>query len=152
MGILVFGTLHTNSASKTVDRIVDVFPAIEQSRIRTMLAGSLRGVVAQQLLRRSDRPGRIAAFEILVSTSAVGAAIRAGQASKIPSMIQSGGALGMQTMDSHILRMFNQGMINGMEAYQKAFDKSAFEKFWQIGGEIQTAELADEEAAAEQQN
>jgi len=133
MGILVFGTLHTNSASKTVDRIVDVFPANEQARIRTMLAGSLRGVVAQQLLRRAGGVGRVAAFEILVATPALGALIRSGQSSKIDSMIESGGKYGMQTMDSHIKYLLDNGIIEGHEAYLKAFDKSKFEMYWEPG-------------------
>ena len=135
MGILVFGTLHTNSASKTVDRIVDVFPAEEQSRIRTMLAASLQGVVAQQLLRTADGKGRIAAFEILVGTSALSNLVRAGQSSKIESMIQGGGALGMQSMDLHIQRLLNEGLITGEEAYQKAFNKKTFERYWSFTGE-----------------
>ena len=132
MGILVFGTLHTNSASKTVDRIVDVFPAEEQARIRTMLGSSLKGVIAQQLLRSADEKGRVASFEILVGTSALGNLIRTGQTAKIESMIQSGGSLGMQTMDSHITRLLDQGRITGEEAYQKAFDKSRFEDYWEF--------------------
>jgi len=142
MGILVFGTLHTNSASKTVDRIVDVFPAVEQARIRTMLAGSLRGVIAQQLLRRCDKPGRIAAFEILVVDSAISSLIRSGQAAKIPSAIQAGGSKGMQTMDSHIMRLFQRGIISGEEAYQKAFEKAQFEQYWRFGDEKATEATA----------
>jgi twitching motility protein PilT len=130
MGILVFGTLHTNSASKTVDRIIDVFPAEEQARIRTMLAGSLSGVIAQQLLRDSTGKGRVAAFEILVATPALGNLIRTAQTVKIDSMIESGGKLGMQTMDSHIQKLLDAGKITGEEAYMKAFDKSRFEKHW----------------------
>jgi twitching motility protein PilT len=133
MGILVFATLHTNSASKTVDRIVDVFTAVEQARIRTMLAGSLRGVVAQQLLLKAGGKGRVASFEILVATPAVGAAIRSGESNKIDSMIESGGKYGMQTMDSHIKYLLGKDIISGEEAYQKAFNKSAFEQYWQFG-------------------
>jgi twitching motility protein PilT len=130
MGILVFGTLHTNSAAKTVDRIVDVFPAEEQARIRTMLASSLQGVVAQQLLRRADGKGRLAAFEILTGSPALGSLIRTGQTVKIESMIQSGGSLGMQSMDSNIGRLLQDGKITGEEAYMKAFDKRTFEDYW----------------------
>ncbi len=130
MGILVFGTLHTNSAAKTVDRIVDVFPSEEQSRIRTMLASSLMGVIAQQLLRTADGKGRVAAFEILVGSSALGNLIRAGQTTKIESMIQGGGRSGMQTMDSHIMKLLEAGKVSGEEAYMKAFDKKLFEKFF----------------------
>jgi twitching motility protein PilT len=135
MGILVFGTLHTNSASKTVDRIIDVFPAEEQARIRTMLAGSLAGVIAQQLLRTANGKGRVAAFEVLVSSSALGNLIRTAQTAKIDSMIESGGKAGMQTMDSHIQRLLDAGKVTGEEAYMKAFDKSKFEKHWSFSVE-----------------
>ena len=132
-GVLVFGTLHTNSAAKTVDRIIDVFPAEEQSRIRTMLASSLKGVVAQQLLRTADGRGRIAAFELLVGTPALGNLIRTDQTVKIESMIESGGGLGMQTMDSDIGYLFREGSITGEEAYMKAFDKQIFKEHWEFG-------------------
>jgi len=132
MGILVFGTLHTNSASKTVDRIVDVFPAEEQARIRTMLASSLQGVIAQQLLRRADGSGRVAAFEILVGNPALGNLIRTSQTAKIESMIQSGGAQGMQSMDSHIHQLLDRGIISGEEAYLKAFNKREFEQYFEF--------------------
>jgi len=137
MGILVFATLHTNSASKTVDRIVDVFPAEEQARIRTMLGSSLRGVIAEQLLRTADGKGRVAAFEILVATPALGHLVRTGQTAKIDSMIQSGGSLGMQTMDSHISRLLEEGRITGEEAYLKAFNKKMFEKYWEFSVEAE---------------
>ena len=130
MGILVFGTLHTNSAAKTVDRIVDVFPSEEQARIRTMLASSLQGVVAQQLLRLAEGKGRVAAFEILVGSPALGNLIRTGQSTKINSMIQSGGGAGMQSMDSHIRRLLNDKIVTGEEAYQKSFNKREFEEFF----------------------
>ena len=135
MGILVFGTLHTNSAAKTVDRIIDVFPAEDQARIRTQLASSLKGVVAQQLMRTADGKGRVAAFEILVGTPALGNLIRTGQTVKIESMIQSGASLGMQTMDSHLSRLLAEGRITGEEAYVKAFDKQLFEQYWQFSVE-----------------
>jgi len=135
MGVLVFGTLHTNSASKTVDRVIDVFPAEEQARIQTMLASSLTGVVAQQLLRKADGSGRVAAYEVLVGSPALGAIIRSGQTSKIDTMIQAGGSLGMQTMDMAIMAMLEQGVITGEEAYAKAFDKQQFEQFFELGGE-----------------
>ncbi len=133
MGMLVFGTLHTNSASRTVDRIIDVFPAEEQERIRIMLANSLTGVVAEQLLRTADGKGRAAAFEILVGTPAIGSLIRSAQVSKIDSEIQQGGRYGMQTMDLHILRLLQAERITGLEAYQKAFDKRTFEEYWDLG-------------------
>ena len=133
-GVLVFGTLHTNSAAKTVDRIIDVFPAGEQARIRTMLGSSLKGVVAQQLLRTADGRGRVAAFELLVGTPALGNLIRTDQTVKIESMIESGGSLGMQTMDSDIGCLLREGTITGEEAYMKAFDKQLFKDHWELGG------------------
>jgi len=139
-GVLVFGTLHTNSASRTVDRIIDVFPAEEQARIRTMLASSLKGVIAQQLLRTADGKGRVASFEILVGTPALGNLIRTAQTVKIDSMIQSGGGLGMQTMDSHIQKLLEAGRISGEEAYMKAFDKKTFEKHWSFSVETEEGE------------
>jgi twitching motility protein PilT len=130
MGILVFGTLHTNSAAKTVDRIVDVFPSEEQARIRTMLASSLQGVIAQQLLRRCDTKGRVAAFEILTGSPALGNLIRTGAGTKINSMIQSGASTGMQSMDMHIKRLLLEGKITGEEAYMKSFNKREFEEYF----------------------
>ena len=135
MGMLVLGTLHTNSASRTVDRIIDVYPAEEQARTRTMLASSLSGVIAQQLLRDATGKGRVAAYEVLVATPALGNLIRTAQTVKIDSMIESGGNLGMQTMDSHIQKLLDAGKITGEEAYMKAFDKSKFERHWSFSVE-----------------
>jgi twitching motility protein PilT len=115
-----------------VDRIIDVFTAEEQSRIRTMLASSLQGVIAQQLLRTADGKGRVATFEILVGSPALGNIIRSSQTAKIDSMIQGGAKSGMQTMDSHINRLFKEGVITGEEAYLKAFDKRLFEAHWRF--------------------
>lgn len=98
-GHLVFGTLHTSSAPKTVDRIIDVFPEGAQSQIRTLLSESLKGVVAQQLFKRADKPGRVAALEILVNTPAVGNLIREGKTYQIPSIMQTGHEAGMVTFD-----------------------------------------------------
>ncbi|MBM4045910.1 MAG: type IV pilus twitching motility protein PilT [Planctomycetes bacterium] len=134
MGILVFGTLHTNSAPKTVDRVIDVFPSEEQARIRTMLASSLTGVIAQQLCRRCDIAGRVAAYEVLVGSPALGAVIRTGEVSKIESMIQAGGSVGMQTMDGAIMNLLQNGWISGEEAYAKSFDKRVFEQYYKIEG------------------
>jgi twitching motility protein PilT len=142
MGVLVFGTLHTNSAAKTVDRIVDVFPAEEQERIRTMLSTSLSGVIAQQLCRRADGKGRIAAFEILVRNPALGQLIRQRDTRKIEGIIESGRGEGMQTMDSHLMQLLRDGKISGQEAYMKGFNKGQFEQFWQA----EQAEAAGEEA------
>jgi twitching motility protein PilT len=125
-GLLVFGTLHTNNARKTVDRIIDVFPADQQSQIRTMLAASLRGVLAQLLMKRSDRPGRVAVNEIMISTPAVGAIIREGATQKLHDVIVGGKAIGMQFMDDCIWDKLREGIVSPMEAYMKAIDKKRF--------------------------
>lgn len=127
-GHLVFGTLHTNSAAKTVDRIIDAFPSEQQAQIRTMLSESLRGVVAQQLLKRSYKPGRLAALEILFVKSATANLIREGKTYQIPSIIQTGKGDGMQLMDQAIMDFLMKKMISPEEAYLKAQDKTAFEK------------------------
>jgi twitching motility protein PilT len=128
-GLLVFGTLHTNNARKTIDRIIDVFPADQQSQVRTMLAASLRGVVAQLLVKKSDGKGRAAVNEILVSTPAVGAIIREGATQKLYDVIIGGKALGMQFMDEAIWEKLRDGYITPMEAYMKAIDKNRFKAF-----------------------
>ncbi len=125
-GLLVFGTLHTNNARKTVDRLVDVFPSDQQSQVRTMLAGSLRGVVAQLLLKREDKPGRVAVNEILVATPAVSAVIREGATQKLYDIITGGKEYGMQFMDDAIWEKLVGGMVSPLEAYMKAIDKSRF--------------------------
>jgi twitching motility protein PilT len=128
-GLLVFGTLHTNNARKTVDRIIDVFPAEQQSQARTMLAGSLRGVVAQLLMKRCDKPGRVAVNEILFATPAVGAIIREGATQKLADVITGGKQLGMQFMDDAIWQKLQQGLVTPEEAYMKAIDKARFKNF-----------------------
>ncbi len=128
-GLLVFGTLHTNNARKTVDRIIDVFPANQQSQVRTMLAASLRGVVAQLLCKRADKPGRTAVHEIMFATPAVSAIIREGQTQKLYDVITGGKADGMQFMDESIWTKLREGMISPEEAYMKAIDKTRFKKF-----------------------
>jgi twitching motility protein PilT len=128
-GLLVFGTLHTNNARKTVDRMVDAFPAERQAQARAMLANSLRGVVAQLLLKRSDRPGRIAVNEILISNAAVAAIIREGATHKLQDVIVSGRAQGMQFMDDAIRALLEKGVVSSHEAFMKAIDKSRFRPF-----------------------
>jgi twitching motility protein PilT len=128
-GHLVFGTLHTNSAAKTVDRIIDVFPEGRQAQIRAMLSESLKGVVCQQLFKRVDKPGRVAALEILFVTGAVANLIREGKTFQIPSSIQTGKAEGMQLMDTAIKELLNEGKIAPEEAYAKCFDKKAFSRY-----------------------
>ena len=128
-GLMVFGTLHTNNARKTVDRMVDVFPADRQSQARAMLANSLRGVVAQLLLKRADRPGRIAVNEILIANPAVAAIIREGATQKLQDVIVSGRAQGMQFMDDAIWALLEKGIVSPHEAFMKAIDKSRFRPF-----------------------
>jgi twitching motility protein PilT len=115
-GHLVFGTLHTNSAPKTVDRIIDVFPADRQAQVRTMLAESLRGVISQQLLRRADGKGRVAAYEILIATGAVRSLIREQKTFQIASTMSTGRKEGMQTMDQHLIELVHKGTVKASEA------------------------------------
>ena len=126
MGTLVFGTLHTNSAVKTIDRIIDVFPAEQQPQIRSMVADSLKGVCAQLLLKTADGKGRVATNEILVANSALSATIREGNTGNIRNIIQGGGQQGMQLMDDCINKFLQAGKIAGHEAYMKATEKSRF--------------------------
>jgi twitching motility protein PilT len=127
MGILVMGTLHTNGAAQTVDRMVNVFPADKQSHVRTMLSTSLRGVVSQQLLQRADKSGRVAALEILVNTNASANLIRQGKLDQLENTMQAGGAFGMRTMDTAIQQLLNERQITGKEAYKKGINKGKFE-------------------------
>ena len=128
-GLLVIGTLHTNNARKTVDRMIDAFPAERQSQARAMLANSLRGVVAQLLLKRVDRPGRIAVNEILIANAAVAAIIREGATQKLQDVIVSGRAQGMQFMDDVIWALLEKGIVSAHEAFMKAIDKNRFKPF-----------------------
>lgn len=116
-GHLVFATLHTNDAATTVDRIIDVFPPDQQQQVRVQLGGSLQGVVAQRLFPRRDHPGRVCALEILMVTPAVRNLIREGKTHQILSAIQTGGKLGMRTMESSVKELYEQGKI-GVEDYQ----------------------------------
>ncbi len=125
-GHLVFGTLHTNSAPKTVYRIIDVFPADQQSQIRSMLAESLKGVVSQVLLKKKGGKGRVAALEIMVGTSALANLIREHKLHQIPSVIQTGKKEGMQLLDQHIMDHLMAGTIDPREAYTKAHNKQIF--------------------------
>ncbi|MBN2527856.1 MAG: PilT/PilU family type 4a pilus ATPase [Deltaproteobacteria bacterium] len=128
MGILVLGTLHTNSASKTIDRLVDSFPAAQRTQIRGMLAESLRAVVAQQLLKRVDRPGRIAAIEVLLDGPGLPNIIRDGNASKLMSYIEGGKGRGMQLLDDALLSLVARNVVSKEDAYLKASDKHRFVK------------------------
>ncbi|MGX9726914.1 MAG: type IV pilus twitching motility protein PilT [Candidatus Electronema sp. VV] len=126
LGILVFGTLHTNSAAKTIDRIINAFPAEEQAQTRTMLADSLKAVIAQQLLKTKDGKGRCAALEILIGSNALASIIREGKINQIESMIQTGTTQGMQTMDQCLQKMIDDGKITVAAAREKAINKSLF--------------------------
>ncbi len=128
-GHLVFGTLHTSSAAKTIDRIIDAFPAGQQAQIRTMLSESIKGILCQQLLRRSDKPGRVAALEILFCKTAIANLIREAKTFQIASMIQTGKGDGMQLLDQSIMDFLMKKQITPEEAFLKANDKSAFERF-----------------------
>ena len=128
-GHLVFGTLHTTSAAKTVDRIIDVFPSGQQNKIRTTLSEALKGVVAQNLFRRIDKKGRVAALEVLVFTSAVANLVREGKTHQIPGMIQIGKKLGNQPLDDAIMEHLRMKRISPEEAYEKCLDKKKFRPF-----------------------
>jgi twitching motility protein PilT len=128
-GHLVFGTLHTQSASKTVDRIIDVFPADQQNKIRQTLSEAMKGVVAQTLFKRIDKKGRIAAFEILVFNTAVANLVREGKTHQIPGMIQVGKKIGNQPLDDHIMEHLRMKRIAPEMAYERALDRKKFRPF-----------------------
>jgi twitching motility protein PilT len=128
-GLLVFGTLHTNNARKTIDRMVDVFPADKQAQTRTMLANSLRAVLAQLLLKKGDGSGRLAVNEILIASPAVSAIIREGATQKLQDVIVAGRGQGMQFMDDAIYALLKKGAVTPNEAFMKAIDKSRFKQF-----------------------
>src|SRR5205809_3021037 len=124
-GTLVFGTLHTNNAAKTMDRVISVFPAGEQEGIRNVLGETIRAVVAQQLLSKKEG-GRVAALEILFASPAIGNMVREGKTSQITSAIQTGVREGMIDMDTSIRQLLEAGKITGQAAYDKAIDKEQF--------------------------
>jgi twitching motility protein PilT len=124
-GHLVFGTLHTNSAASTVDRLIDQFPADRQQQVRTMLSESLKGVVTQTLLKKKGG-GRVAALEILVVTSAIANLIREGKTFQIPSAMQVGRSLGMQTIADGMIELVKNGTVEAQEAYDRAIGKKEF--------------------------
>jgi twitching motility protein PilT len=127
MGILVMGTLHTNGAGQTVDRIINAFPTDKQSHVRTMLSTSLRGVISQQLVPRKGEPGLVAALEIMVNTPGVSNLIRQGKLEQLETAIQGGARIGMRTMDSALKDLMDQGRITGKTAYESALEKRRFE-------------------------
>ena len=124
-GLLVFATVHTNSAAKAVDRIIDAFPAAEQEQVRIVLAEALRGVVAQQLLRKVGG-GRVPAFEILLGSSALSNSIREGKTSLINNQIQTGKSKGMIGMDQSLTELVKTGIVEPGEALERAIDKESF--------------------------
>jgi len=135
MGMLVFGTLHTNSAPKTIDRIVDAFPAEEQNQIRVSLSESLSGVVSQLLLPSADGQGRCASHEILLRTPGLANVIREGNTPMLHSIIGSGKAIGMQTMDDALFALAEAGEVRPVDAHMKASDKARFESLLGTAGQ-----------------
>jgi len=125
-GHLVFGTLHTPSAAKTIDRVIDVFPAGQQNQIRNTLSEALKGVVAQNLFKRVDVKGRVAALEILVVTPAISNLIREAKTFQIPGMLQVGKKYGMQTLDDAIMDLLNKKIVSPEDAYARCIDKNKF--------------------------
>jgi len=119
-GHLVFATLHTTGAARTVDRIVDAFPTDQQEQIRTQLASSIVAVISQLLLVRKDKPGRVAAFEVMLATPGIQNLIRENKTYRITSDIQTGGRYGMFTLDSHLIALFQKGLIDYTDVITKA--------------------------------
>src|SRR5216684_3395661 len=128
-GHLVFGTLHTPSAAKTIDRVIDVFPAAQQNQVRNTLSEALKGVVAQNLFKRIDVKGRVCALEILVCTPAIANLIREAKTFQIPGMLQVGKKHGMQTLDDAIMDLVNKKMVSAEDAYARCIDKNKFRPF-----------------------
>jgi twitching motility protein PilT len=122
-GHLVLATLHTGSAARTLDRILDVFPADQREQIRVMVSESLRGIISQQLVPRADRGGRVLALEVLLRTEAVAACIRDGKTFMLPGVMQTGGKMGMRLMDDSLFQLFQEGLISEEECYQRSEQK-----------------------------
>ncbi|MFZ2971598.1 type IV pilus twitching motility protein PilT [Ferribacterium limneticum] len=125
-GHLVFGTLHTSSAAKTVDRVVDVFPAAEKEMVRSMLSESLRAVISQTLLKTKDGSGRVAAHEIMIGTPAIRNLIRENKIAQMYSAIQTGQNFGMQTLDQNLIELVRRNVVSSAEARFRAANKDAF--------------------------
>jgi twitching motility protein PilT len=128
-GHLVFGTLHTNSAAKTVDRMIEIFPANQQQQIRSTLSDGIRGIICQSLFKRIDVKGRVAALEICIATPAVRNLVRENKTYQIPSVMQTGKKYGMQLLDDAIMELMEKGKISSDEAYMKSNEKSRFRPF-----------------------
>lgn len=138
-GHLVFATLHTNDAPGTIDRIIDVFPPNQQQQIRTQLATVIQGVIAQQLLKRADRPGRVASVEVMVANPAIRNLIREGKSHQIYSAMQTGAKFGMQTMDSCLVRLCREGIISLEDARNKATNEDFVERLAGRPGQYNSA-------------
>ncbi len=128
-GHLVFATLHTNDTTQTVDRIIDVFPPHQQQQIRMQLSVTLQGIVAQQLIPKFNQPGRVLATEILIANGAVRNLIREGKTYQLPSALQTGGKLGMQTLDASLKALYQRRLISLQEAMMRASDQEEFKRF-----------------------
>jgi len=128
-GHLVFSTLHTNSAAKTVDRIVEVFPVDQQNQARSTLADTLRAVISQSLFKRTDKKGRVAALEIMIGTPAIRNLVRESKTFQIPSALQTGKKYGMQTIDDAIIELLKKRCISPEDAYNKCVEKSKFRQY-----------------------
>ncbi len=140
-GVLIFATVHTNSAASTIDRFVNSFPAAQQPQIRGLLSDSLAGIVAQQLLKRADGSGRIAVHEILIGNTAVASTIREAKTAMIPSLIQAGAREGMQSMDAGLDRLVREGTITSEDALEKALDKESFARLPHVAKALGTPAL-----------
>lgn len=125
-GHLVFGTLHTSSAAKTIDRVIDVFPAAEKEMVRSMLSESLRAVISQTLLKKKDGEGRVAAHEIMIGTPAIRNLIRENKVAQMYSTIQTGQSVGMQTLDQNLTDLVRRNVVSSAEARTKAANKDLF--------------------------
>jgi len=128
-GHLVFGTLHTLNAMKTVDRVIEIFPANQQAQVRSTLADALRAVVSQTLMKRIDTKGRVAALEILICNPAIRNLIREGKTYQIPSTMQTGKKYGMQVLDDHLDELVKRRQISPEDAYTNCIEKPRFLKY-----------------------
>jgi twitching motility protein PilT len=142
-GILIFATVHTNSAASTIDRFVNAFPAEQQPQIRGLLADSLAGIIAQQLIPRSDGGGRVAAHEILFGSHALASLIRESKTQQIPTLIQQGMSEGMQPLDSALERLVASGVVTAQDALDKALDKESFARIPAIARQLAPEQRAD---------
>ena len=148
-GHLVFATLHTTGASGTINRIIDAFPVDQQAQVRVQLSVALIAVLSQQLLRRVDKPGRVAAYEFLVVTPAISNLIRENKTFRIDSAIQTGKKFGMQLLDDHLWSLYQKGMISAEEMVDKGKDPSDLtQKVHRSGGTVGRSEL--DEAGGEE--